>query len=263
MQIAEGRRALITGGASGFGLEIATRLSAAGAQVAVLDIDGANAQQAAAALGAGAIGLAADVRSMEQMRAAAAQCAERFGGLDTVVMSAGVFHMGPLDEITEADWSRVIGVNLTGCFTTAQATMPLLSASGRGRMVTIGSDGGRRGYPLQLAYTASKFGVVGLTESLAAEFAADNVTVNCVCPVGCPTTEMGQQVLKRKLEGGSRTADDVIRAAAATNPLGRNATEADVAEATLFFVSESASFLTGVALDVDGGASLGAVPGVE
>jgi len=262
MQIADGRKALITGGASGFGREIAARLDAAGAAVAVLDIDAEKVDETVAELGDGALGLTTDVRSVAEVRDAVAEVVDRLGGLDTVVVSAGVFHMGPLEEISEADWDRVLGVNLKGAFTVAQATMPTLRASGRGRMVTIGSDGGRRGYPLQLAYTASKFGVVGLTESLAAEFAAANVTVNCVCPVGCPTTGMGQEVLQRKLEGGNRTAEDVIRGAAATNPLGRNATEADVAEATLFFISESGSFLTGVALDVDGGASLGAVPGI-
>lgn len=262
MQIAEGRKALVTGGASGFGREIAARLHAAGASVAVLDVDEAKVDATVAELGERALGLSADVQSVDQVRAAANKAIESFEGLDTVVISAGVFHMGPLEEITEADWDRVLGVNLKGAFTVAQATMPALRDSGRGRMVTIGSDGGRRGYPLQLAYTASKFGVVGLTESLAAEFAAANVTVNCVCPVGCPTTGMGQTVLERKLEGGNRSAEDVIAAAAATNPLGRNATEADVAEATLFFISESGSFLTGVALDVDGGASLGAVPGI-
>ncbi len=262
MEIVEGRIALVTGGASGFGLEIATRLYAEGAAVAILDIDQTRAEQAAAGLGENAIGLAADVRSPAAVRTAVDRCLDAFGGLDTVVMSAGVFHMGPLLSISEEDWDRVLDVNLKGCFTVAQAAMPALVRSGRGRIVTIGSDGGRRGYPLQLAYTASKFGLIGLTESIAAEFAKDNVTANCVCPVGCPSTGMGQQVLERKLAGGTRTADDVIAAAAATNPLRRNATEKDVADATLFFISEAASFLTGVSLDVDGGASLGVVPGL-
>ncbi|MDW5594106.1 SDR family NAD(P)-dependent oxidoreductase [Conexibacter stalactiti] len=262
MGLAEGRKALVTGGASGFGLEIARGLRDGGAAVAVVDVDPQRIDVAVAELGETAIGIAADVRSLAQMHDAVERCRAAFGGLDTVVVSAGVFHMGPLDGISEADWDRVLDVNLKGAFTTARAAMPDLRASGRGRMVTIGSDGGRRGYPLQLPYTASKFGLIGLTESLAAEFAGEGVTVNCVCPVGCPTTGMGQEVLARKVARGERTADEVIGAAALTNPVGRNATEADVAASALFLISDEASFLTGIALDVDGGAHLGAVPGI-
>ena len=100
-----------------------------------------------------------------------------------------------------------------------------------------------------------------MTESLAVELAPDQVTVNCVCPVGCPTTEMGKEVLSWKVRTTGRTPAEVIEAAARTNPLGRNATEADVAEAVLWFISDEAAFLTGVALDVDGGAHLGFMPG--
>jgi NAD(P)-dependent dehydrogenase (short-subunit alcohol dehydrogenase family) len=99
-------------------------------------------------------------------------------------------------------------------------------------------------------------------ESVAAEVAADNVTVNTLCPVGCPTTGMGQEVLAEKINRTGETAEQIMERAAATNPLGRNVLEADVADAVLFLISEHASFLTGVALDVDGGASLGSVPGV-
>lgn len=263
MNISKDRIALVTGGASGFGLEIARRLRTTGASVAIVDVDEARAEEAASSLGEGVLPIAADVRSPRAMETAVARCVDAFGGLDTVVMSAGVFHMGPLDSVSEQDWDLVLDVNLKGAFTTAQAAMPQLVASGRGRIVTIGSDGGRRGYPLQLAYTASKFGLIGLTESLAAEFAGRGVTVNCVCPVGCPTTGMGQQVLARKLEGGDRTAEEVIASAALTNAVGRNATEGDVAEAVLFFISEDSDFFTGVAFDVDGGASLGVVPGLS
>jgi NAD(P)-dependent dehydrogenase (short-subunit alcohol dehydrogenase family) len=101
----------------------------------------------------------------------------------------------------------------------------------------------------------------GLMESVAAEVAADNVTVNTLCPVGCPTTGMGQVVLAGKVERTGETAETILARAAATNPLGRNVSESDVADAALFLISEHAGFLTGVALDVDGGASLGINPG--
>jgi NAD(P)-dependent dehydrogenase (short-subunit alcohol dehydrogenase family) len=263
MKVAEDRKALITGGASGFGREIARALDAAGARVAVVDVDGGRAEEAAAELGDDAIGVGADVRSASDVRAAVDRALEAFGGLDTLVISAGVFHMGELDQVTEADWDRVLDVNLKGAFLVTQAAMPHLRDSGRGRVVMISSDAGQRGFAALAPYTASKFGLNGLMESVAAEVAADNVTVNTLCPVGCPTTGMGQEVLAEKIRRVGGTPEEIMAKAAATNPLGRNVLETDIADAVLFLVSEHSSFITGVALDVDGGASLGSVPAVE
>lgn len=263
MELAPGRKALVTGGASGFGKEIAGRLAGLGATVAVVDIDEQRAEAVAAELdGSGHLGIRADVRSPQQMATAAAQAAEAMGGIDTVVVSAGVFSMGPVEDIAEETWDRTIDVNLKGAFATLKATARMLRDSQRGRVVTIASDAGRRGFPAQSAYVASKFGLVGFTESIAAELAPE-VTVNCVCPVYCPTTSMGGEVVEVKAERDRKSAEAVIASAAATNPLGRNATEADVADATVFLISERASFLTGVLLDVDGGARLGSVPGLD
>ncbi len=263
MDIDPGRRALITGGASGFGLEIARRLAAAGVAVGIVDLDGDRIAAALRLLGDGAVGEVADVRRRGEVVAAAARVAGAFGGLDTVVISAGVFHHGALDDITEAEWDRTIDVNMKGAFLTVQATAPELRRSGRGRVVTIGSDCSRRGFALESVYTASKFGLLGLTESLAAELAGDGVTVNCVCPVGVPTTGMGREVLAWKVDHSDRSADEIVAGIAKTNPLGRNPTERDVADAVLFFLSEHSSFLTGIALDVDGGSHLGSVPGAS
>jgi NAD(P)-dependent dehydrogenase (short-subunit alcohol dehydrogenase family) len=262
MKVAEDRKALITGGASGFGREIARTLHAAGAAAAVVDLDAERAEETAAELGDGAIGIGADVRSAADVRAAVDRAVEGFGGLDTLVVSAGVFHMGDLDEVSEEDWDRTLDVNLKGAFLATQAAMPYLRASGRGRVVMISSDAGKRGFAALAPYTASKFGLNGLMESVAAEVAADNVTVNTLCPVGCPTTGMGQEVLAEKIKLTGDSPEAIMARAAATNPLGRNVVETDVADAVLFLVSEHSSFITGVALDVDGGASLGSVPGV-
>lgn len=263
MRIAQDRRALVTGGASGFGRRIARRLHAAGAAVAVLDADGRRVEETVADLGGRTLGITADVRSAADMRAAVARAAGDFGGLDTLVVSAGVFHAGTLEETSEDDWDRTIDVNLKGAFLAVKAAAPALRESGRGRIVTIGSDCGRRGFPGQIPYVASKFGLVGLTESVAAELAPAGVTANCVCPVGCPTTEMGRRVLDWKTGRTGLSPEQVMEATAATNPLGRNATEDDVADAALFLLSDHAGFLTGVTLDVDGGARLGAVPGTR
>jgi NAD(P)-dependent dehydrogenase (short-subunit alcohol dehydrogenase family) len=252
------RRALVTGGASGIGLEVSRRLAAEGAAVALLDLPGERLQSAVSELGAFAA--AADVRSPEEVRGAVDAATEALGGIDTLVVCAGVIHVKALADITEADWDLTLDVNLKGAFLCAQAAAPALVASGRGRLVMISSDAGRRGVPLMLAYTASKFGMIGLAEALAGEL-APAVTVNCVCPVGVPTTGMGQQLLEWKTGHTGKRPDEVLSGIASDLPLGRNATPADVADAVLFLVSDAASFITGIALDVDGGASLNGIPG--
>jgi NAD(P)-dependent dehydrogenase (short-subunit alcohol dehydrogenase family) len=256
-----GRRALITGGASGFGLAIARQLLADGAQVALVDVTEPTLTQAAADLGRGATPFVCDVRDRDAVRTTVASAAQAMGGLDTLVVSAGVIHFKALDEVTEEDWDRTLDVNLKGAFLAIQAAAPHLVASGRGRIVAISSDAGRRGVPLITAYCASKFGLIGLVESVASELARHQVTANVLCPVGAPSTGMGQQVLAWKVRTTGRPAEEIVASAASTNPLGRNATEADVVAATRFLVSDEASFLTGVSLDVDGGAHLGFLPG--
>lgn len=260
MDLAQDRKALVTGGASGIGLEVGRQLVAAGAAVALLDLEGERLEAAAAEIGATAV--PADVRSAPQVAAAVAGAIDALGGLDTLVVCAGVIHVKPLAEIREADWDLTLDVNLKGAFLCSQAAAPALRASGRGRVVTISSDAGHRGVPLLLAYSASKFGLIGLTESLAAELAPE-ITVNSVCPVGVPSTGMGQRLLAWKTEHTDQGAEEVLGSVAAGIPLGRNATAADVAQAVLFFVSDAADFITGVSLDVDGGSRLNLLPGAE
>lgn len=260
--MSERRVALVTGGASGFGLDIARALHRDGSAVVIADVNAAAVDEAVTQLGSPALGLAVDVGSVSQMDSALQRVEERFGALDTLVISAGVFHIGGLSETSEADWDRVIDVNLKGAFTTIRAAESLLVDSERGRIVTIGSDCGRRGSPGQVPYSASKFGLVGLTQAVASELAPHGVTANCVCPVGCPSTAMGQEVLAWKTAQAGLSADVVMARTARANPLGRNATEGDVTHAVRYFLSEGAGFITGVTLDVDGGAALGTVPGV-
>lgn len=263
MTLSPDRKALVTGAASGFGLEIARRLRGAGAHVALVDLAEDKLARAREELGGTTLALTADVRSADAVRHAVASAADAFGGLDTLVLSAGVIHIKPLEQVTESDWDLTLDVNLKGAFLTAQAAAEHLRASGRGRVVAISSDAGRRGFSWIQAYSASKFGLIGLVESLAVELAPERVTVNCVCPVGCPTTTMGQEVLDWKIRRAGATAEEIVAETARTNPLGRNATEADVAAAVMFFLSEEADFLTGVSLDVDGGAHLGFFPGAN
>ena len=259
------RRALITGGASGFGLGTAKALLAQGAQVAIADIDGEKLRAAADELYSDRVLLLVlDVASPTSVQQTVATCQTHFGGLDTLVNSAGVIHFGSLAETTEADWDRVIDIDLKGVFLCCRAAAPLLRQSGqRGRIVNIGSDVSKIGFPLIASYCAAKAGVVGLSKALAGELAPDGVTVNCVCPVGVPTTGMGQDVLAYKQQTTGATRSAILAATAADIPLGRNPTEDDVVNAILFFLAEESSFLTGVALDVDGGLfSTSTLPGV-
>jgi NAD(P)-dependent dehydrogenase (short-subunit alcohol dehydrogenase family) len=262
MTLAAQRRAAVTGGASGIGLAVARRLVAEGAAVALLDVQRERLEAAAAELGNGTIGIPADVSSPADMRAAIDTSVSTFGGLDTLVVCAGVIHVKEVADVTEEDWDRTLAINLKGAFLSCQAAAPHLSESGRGRIVMISSDAGRRGAPLLHAYRASKAGMIGLTGSLAGEL-APAVTVNCVCPVGVPSTGMGKQMLAWKTGHTGSSPDDVLSGIARGLPLGRNATEDDIVNAVLFFVSEAGSFLTGVALDVDGGASLNTIPGAD
>ena len=250
--IAPGRRALVTGGASGFGLGIAERLVASGASVAIADVDPTAARAAAERL-PGSLPVIMDVTDRTSVVAGMARAAEAFGGLDTLVNSAGVFEFRAFEDVSEREWDWILDVNLKGVFLACQAAMPFLKASGRGRIVNLSSDAGKKGYALISTYVASKFGVVGLTQSLAAEFGPHGVTVNAVCPSTVAGTGMGQKVLGQKVALFDKPADRVLAEGAASYPLGRLGTVADVADTILFLISESAAWISGESINIDGG----------
>jgi NAD(P)-dependent dehydrogenase (short-subunit alcohol dehydrogenase family) len=251
-EIAPGRKALVTGGASGFGLAVVERLQAAGATVAIADIE-AGAVDRAVDRSPGAIPVVMDVADRASVLAGVAEAAAAMDGLDTLVNSAGVFEFRAFEEIPESEWDWILGVNLKGVFLTCQAAMPHLRTSGRGRIVNVASDAGKRGYPLISTYVASKFGVVGLTESLAAEFGPQGVTVNAVCPSTVADTGMGQKVLGQKVKLFDKTPDRVLSDGAASYPLRRLGTVGDVADTIMFLLSDSAGWISGESINIDGG----------
>ena len=256
MTIEADRKPLVTGGASGFGLAIARLLADAGAEVAIADVSAARLETASAADDR-LFPYVLDVTDRASVRTVVRGVERQIGGLDTVVCCAGVIYVNPLEDVTEQDWDHTLDVNLKGAFLVCQAAAPALKASGRGRIVAIGSDSGRRGYPWSQAYTASKFGLVGLCQSLAAELAPHRVTVNCICPSGCPTTGIGRDLTAWKVRLTGRSETEVLDAMAASFPLGRYVREDDLTAAAAFLISDEASFITGAALDVVGGESLG------
>jgi NAD(P)-dependent dehydrogenase (short-subunit alcohol dehydrogenase family) len=259
------RRALVTGGASGLGLAVAKALVEAGARVAIGDVNERGLIRAREEMNSDRVlPVQLDVTSGESVRRAVEACRTELGGLDTLVNCAGVFAFLGLDEMREEEWDRLIDINLKGVFLCCQAAAPLLRRNGRGRVVNISSDAGKKGFPLISAYCASKFGVIGFSKAIAGELAPFGVTVNCVCPTGVTTTQMGQQVLDwlERKTGQSREA--VLAARERSVPLGRMACVGDVVHAVMFFVSDAAGFVTGEALNVDGGVlGTGVVPGLE
>jgi NAD(P)-dependent dehydrogenase (short-subunit alcohol dehydrogenase family) len=261
LSIAPDRRALVTGAASGFGLGVVDRLLEAGARVAMADFNEALLREEAGRRGDAVLVIVMDVRRKAAVVVGVAEAVEWLGALDTVVQCAGVFDYGALAETTEESWDRQLDTNLKGTFLVAQATMPHLVRSGRGRMVNIASEAGRKGWPLTSAYNASKFGVIGLTQTWAREFGRDGVTVNCVCPAMTPETRQGQEVTRQKLaRTPGLTEAEVLAGYAANFPVGRAGTVADTADAIMYFLTENASWVTAVALDVDGGGPSGSQP---
>jgi NAD(P)-dependent dehydrogenase (short-subunit alcohol dehydrogenase family) len=254
--IAPDRKALVTGGASGFGLAIAQRLQRCGAAVAIADVDGNKLAVSKAKLGPKAVAIEMNVTERSSVISGVEAAATALGGLDTLVTSAGVFEFGEFSAITEREWDRTIDVNLKGTFLACQAALSHLRKSGRGRVVTISSSSGKRGDDFASHYSASKFGVIGLTQSLAIESGSFGMTANAVCPGTVPGTTMGEGSMRQKVAMRGLEAEEIIRIDSESLTIPRLGTSDDVADLVLFLITENASWITGQAISVDGGALL-------
>ena len=251
----QGKVALVTGAASGFGEAIARRFAAEGARVVVADVnEGAGKAVAAAIESAGGEALFArtDVSDSEEVKRSVESAVQRFGGLDVLVNNAGYSHrMMPLEQLPEADFDRLFAVNVRGVFLGCKHAIPVLRQRGGGVIVNTASIGARRPRPNVTAYNATKGAVLTLTRGLAFELAPSRIRVNAVNPVAADTGFMKTALGPAGLPEAVRTQ------LVATVPLGRLAEPRDVAAAVLFLASPDAEFLTGVCLDVDGGRSIG------
>lgn len=246
----QGRVALITGAAAGFGEAIARRFVAEGAKVLVADLDGARAQDVAASLGDAARAVRCDVSRRADVDAAVTACVEAFGAVDILVNNAGTTHRNQsMLEVDEATFDRVFAVNVKSIFHTTQAVVPLMKARRSGCIVNIGSTAGIRPRPGLTWYNASKGAVNLLSKSMAAELGPDGIRVNAVCPVMSPTALIEQFL-------GVPDTPEARAKVVAGIPLGRMSTPEDVAEATLYLASDAARFITGVELPVDGGRTI-------
>ncbi|MEO8669534.1 MAG: SDR family NAD(P)-dependent oxidoreductase [Bauldia sp.] len=257
VSIPAGRRALVTGGASGLGLGTARRLLEFGAKVAIADLPASLERLPAEDVGR-LVAIPMDVADDASVAAGVAQAAGAFDGLDTLVNSAGVFQFRALEGIATVEWDRILDVNLRGTFLVMREAMPYLKASSRGRVVNIASDAGKTGFALLAAYCASKFGVVGLTQAVAVEVAPFGVRVNAVCPGTVADTGMGRVVVEQKIDlGYGASPAEILQRGAESFPLGRVGTVSDVVEAILFLISESSSWITGESINIDGGSLAG------
>jgi 3-oxoacyl-[acyl-carrier protein] reductase len=246
----QGKVALVTGAAAGFGEAIARLFVAEGAKVLLADLDGAKAQLLAEALGPAARAVACDVSRQADVQAAVAACVESFGTPDVVVNNAGTTHRNQsMLEVDESTFDRVFAVNVKSIFHMTRAVVPLMQARRSGCIVNIGSTAGIRPRPGLAWYNASKGAVNLLSKSMAAELGPDGIRVNAVCPVMSPTGLIEQFL------GTADTPEARARVIAGI-PLGRMSTPEDVAEATLYLASDAARFITGVELPVDGGRTI-------
>jgi meso-butanediol dehydrogenase/(S,S)-butanediol dehydrogenase/diacetyl reductase len=267
MSGAEGRRlagrvVLITGGARGIGLAAARRLAGEGARVVLADVDGPEVEKAAAGLGQ--VGLRADVTRREDVERMVDEPYRRFGRLDVLFNNAGVIRVAPLLEVTEADWDRVQAVNLRAVFFVLQAAARRMvrqeaipGSELRGKLIQTASIAGYRGGNHLLApYSATKAGVISLTRSAAQALAPSRVTSNCVCP-GAVDTAMWDQIDREwgALEG--LAPREAWKRRTAPIPLGRPETADDVAGIVAFLAGPDSDYMTGQAINVDGGLVMG------
>src|SRR5690242_17007518 len=236
-----GRTVVVTGGTRGIGKGIAAVFAGAGARVLVTGRDEAAARAAADEVGAAGY-VAADVSRKADCEKVAAAAAERLGGLDVLCANAGVFPSARLGDLAEDDIDRVLGVNLKGTILTVQACLPLLRASGHGRVILTSSiTGPVTGYPGWTHYGASKAGQLGFMRTAAIELARYGITVNAVMPGNIIT------------EGLAGLGADYLKTMAASIPLKRLGTVEDIGYAALFLASKGAGYVTGQTIVVDGG----------
>lgn len=250
-----GKRCLITGATGGIGAATARRSCEAGAAVVLTDLAEEGVRELAeslAAEGFSAHALALDVSDDEAVAAVTAEAARLLGGLDTLVANAGILTTGSIYELTPELFQRTLDVNLTGTFHCIRHAAPHLRDAGNSSIVASASQAGIEGVPGASSYAASKFGVVGLVQSMARELAGEGIRANAVAP-GLVDTPMLNGHFERQAELRGVEPAAVAAELLAQVPIGRLATAEEVADAIVYLASDQASYVSGVTLPVLGG----------
>ncbi|ACO78398.1 short chain dehydrogenase [Azotobacter vinelandii CA] len=237
----QGRCAIVTGGAAGIGLACARLLTECGARVALLDRNPA-VETVAAGLGSGHLGVALDVRQLDEIQAAVERVVAAFGQIDYLVNSAGVARLDKALDVDEESWDITLDINLKASFFAAQAVARHMRERGAGRIVNLASQAAVIGLDRHAAYCASKAAIVGLTKVLAMEWAEHGITVNAVSPT-IVETELGKQAWAGEV--GERAKQQI--------PVGRFAQPEEVASLVLYLLSDAAAMITGENVVIDGG----------
>jgi NAD(P)-dependent dehydrogenase (short-subunit alcohol dehydrogenase family) len=245
----EGKKALISGGASGIGKAIAQLFLEEGARVVVTDINGDALAQAVDELASyGEVsGVAGDVRRMDDAGDMVSATVERLGGLDVLVCNAGITSVAPIELLEEEEWDRVLDTNVKGMFTLVKHAVPLMRDQGHGAIVTLGSEMGVVAVPESPAYNASKGAVIMFTKSLALDLIRYGVRVNSLCP-GITRTPLLQAEVDNSVDPDKTAAEQATWA-----PIMRVAEPREIAQGALWLASDDSSFVVGSCLMVDGG----------
>lgn len=236
-----GKTAIVTGGASGIGAAIAAAFATKGARVAILDLNEAAAQTAAAAL-EGAVAIACNVADPDSVAAAVDQAEAALGHIDILVNSAGIVDLAPCEDIALAAWQRTLDINLTGSFLMAQAVGRRMIAGSGGRIINLASQAGSVAIEGHVAYCASKFAIIGMTRTMALEWGKHGICVNSISPT-VVLTELGKKAW----------AGEKGEAMKALIPSGRFAEPEEIAAAAVFLASPGAEMINGADLLIDGG----------
>lgn len=245
------KRVVITAGAGGIGFAIARQLYAQGAQIAICDVDAEALQRASGQLG-NCIAVQADVSDEKAIEAFFDKVREEFGGLDALVNNAGIAGpTGNIEDLSPADWRRCVDICLTGQFLCARQAIPMIKAGGGGALVNMASAAAKHGYAYRTPYSAAKFGVIGLTQSLAKELGPHNIRVNAILPGFVEGPRM-DGVIRARAEVAGVDLDTMSQEYLKNVSLRRMVSPDDVAATVAFLLSDAGANLSGQSLAVDG-----------
>ncbi|WP_263376493.1 SDR family NAD(P)-dependent oxidoreductase [Granulicella aggregans] len=243
----EGRRAVVTGAASGIGKAIATTLAEAGAQIVVLDLNAERAAEAARKMGADAVGIGCDVSDEKSVTTAFAAIAES-GPCEILVNSAGIAHVGTVESTSAEDFDRLFKVNVRGTYLCMQAAVTQMKQQG-GVIINLASIAATSGLPDRFAYSMTKGAVLSMTLSVARDYLASKIRCNCISPARVHTPFVDGFIAKNYPGREAEMFETLSR----SQPIGRMGTPQDVALLALYLCSDAASFVTGVDYPLDGG----------